>query len=145
MKIEVKKLDKTAELPQKFSEHAAGYDVRACLKEPLIIEPNKVILVPTGLAIAIETGYEVQIRPRSGLALKSQIGVLNSPGTIDPDYRGEVKIILFNFGTEPFEITHGMRIAQMVVAKYENPEWEVVESLSDTVRGVGGFGHTKYD
>lgn len=102
-------------------------------------------MVPTGLAIAIETGYEVQIRPRSGLALKNQIGVLNSPGTIDPDYRGEVKIILFNFGTEPFEITHGMRIAQMVVAKYENPAWEVVESLTDTVRGVGGFGHTKYD
>lgn len=145
MKIEVKKLDEAAELPQKFSEHAAGYDIRACIKEPMIIEPNKLVLVPTGLSIAIETGYEVQIRPRSGLALKNQIGVLNSPGTIDSDYRGEVKVILFNFGLESFEITNGMRIAQMVVAKYESPDWVVVDNLSDTVRGIGGFGHTKCD
>lgn len=145
MKIEVKKLDEAAELPQKFSEHAAGYDIRACIKEPMIIEPNKLVLVPTGLSIAIETGYEVQIRPRSGLALKNQIGVLNSPGTIDSDYRGEVKVILFNFGSESFEITNGMRIAQMVVAKYESPDWVVVDNLSDTVRGIGGFGHTKCD
>lgn len=145
MKIEVKKLDEAAELPQRFSEHAAGYDIRACIKEPMIIEPNKLVLVPTGLSIAIETGYEVQIRPRSGLALKNQIGVLNSPGTIDSDYRGEVKVILFNFGSEPFEITNGMRIAQMVVAKYESPDWVIVDKLSDTVRGIGGFGHTKCD
>lgn len=145
MKIEVKKLNAEAELPQKFSEHAAGYDVRACIEKSMIIEPNKLVLVPTGLSLAIETGYEVQIRPRSGLALKNNIGVLNSPGTIDSDYRGEVKIILFNFGSEPFEVTNGMRIAQMVVAKYENPDWVVVNNLSETVRGIGGFGHTKYD
>lgn len=143
MKIQVKKLNSQAELPKRYSDHAAGYDVCACLNQALVVEPNTVVLVPTGLAIAIEPGYEVQVRPRSGLALKHQIGVLNSPGTIDPDYRGEVKVILFNFGKEDFIITHGMRIAQLVISKYESPEWETVDDLSETVRGQGGFGHTK--
>lgn len=142
MKIEVKRLVDQASLPQKYSEHAAGYDICACLDTPLVVEPNTVVLVPTGLSIAIEAGYEVQIRPRSGLALKNQIGVLNSPGTIDPDYRGEVKIILFNFGKEHFTVTHGMRVAQMVISKYENPVWDEVDELSETDRGAGGFGHT---
>lgn len=143
MKIEIKKINSQAIMPKRYSEHAAGYDVCACLDKNIIVEPNTVVLVSTGLSIAIEPGYEVQIRPRSGLALKNQIGVLNSPGTIDPDYRGEVKIILFNFGKEHFTITHGMRIAQMVISKYETPEWAEVETLSETVRGEGGFGHTK--
>lgn len=143
MKIQVKKLNSQAELPKRYSDHAAGYDVCACLNQALVVEPNTVVLVPTGLAIAIEPGYEVQVRPRSGLALKHQIGVLNSPGTIDPDYRGEVKVILFNFGKEDFIITHGMRIAQLVISKYESPEWQTVDDLSETVRGQGGFGHTK--
>ena len=143
MKIEVKRINSQAILPKKYSEHAAGYDVCACLEKPIIIEANSVVLIPTGLSIAIDSGYEVQIRPRSGLALKNQIGVLNSPGTIDPDYRGEVKIILFNFGKEDFTVSHGMRIAQMVISKYENPTWTEVDELSETIRGEGGFGHTK--
>jgi dUTP pyrophosphatase len=143
MKIEVKRLNSQAIMPKKYSEHAAGYDICACLDKSIIVEANSVVLIPTGLAIAIETGYEVQIRPRSGLALKNQIGVLNSPGTIDPDYRGEVKVILYNFGKEHFTVSHGMRIAQMVISKYENPAWSEVTDLSETVRGEGGFGHTK--
>ncbi|MBI9032282.1 dUTP diphosphatase [bacterium] len=142
MKIEVKKISDKAVMPKKYSEHAAGYDICACLDKSIILEPTSVILVPTGLSIAIEAGYEVQVRPRSGLALNHQIGVLNSPGTIDPDYRGEVKVILFNFGKEPFAITHGMRIAQMVISKFESPLWEVVDDLNSTTRGEGGFGHT---
>lgn len=142
MKIEVKRLVPEAIMPKKYSEWAAGYDVCACLDKAIVLEANSVVLVPTGLSLAIEPGYEVQIRPRSGLALKNQIGVLNSPGTIDPDYRGEVKIILFNFGKEAFTISHGMRIAQMVISKYENPVWDEVDDLSETVRGEGGFGHT---
>ncbi len=143
MKIEIKKNDAKAIIPQKYSDHAVGYDVSACLSSDMLIEAGKVALVPTGLSIAIEPGYEVQIRPRSGLALKNQICVLNSPGTIDPDYRGEVKVILMNLGKEDFVIKHGMRIAQMVVAKYENVHFNEVDTLSETVRGDGGFGHTK--
>ena len=143
MNIEVKRINSQAILPKKYSEHAAGFDVCACLEKPIIIEANSVVLIPTGLSIAIDSGYEVQIRPRSGLALKNQIGVLNSPGTIDPDYRGEVKIILFNFGKEDFTVSHGMRIAQMVISKYENPTWTEVDELSETIRGEGGFVHTK--
>jgi dUTP pyrophosphatase len=143
MRIEIKKLNAKAIMPKRYSEHAAGYDICACLDKNIIVEPNSLVLIPTGLAIAIESGYEVQVRPRSGLALKHQIGVLNSPGTIDPDYRGEVKVILYNFGNEHFTVTDGMRIAQMVISKYEEPQWEIVEDLSETVRGQGGFGHTK--
>ncbi len=142
MKIEVKRIHKNASLPQRYSEHAAGYDICACLDKNIIIEPKSLVLVPTGLAIAIEPGYEVQVRPRSGLALKHQIGVLNSPGTIDPDYRGEVKVILYNFSNEHFTVTNGMRIAQMVISKYEEPVWDIVDELSETLRGQGGFGHT---
>ncbi len=143
MRIEIKKLNAKAIMPKRYSEHAAGYDICACLDKNIIVDPNSLVLIPTGLAIAIESGYEVQVRPRSGLALKHQIGVLNSPGTIDPDYRGEVKVILYNFGNEHFTVTDGMRIAQMVISKYEEPQWEIVEDLSETVRGQGGFGHTK--
>lgn len=143
MRIEIKKLNAKAIMPKRYSEHAAGYDICACLDKNIIVDPNSLVLIPTGLAIAIESGYEVQVRPRSGLALKHQIGVLNSPGTIDPDYRGEVKVILYNFGNEHFTVTDGMRIAQMVISKYEEAQWEIVEDLSETVRGQGGFGHTK--
>lgn len=142
MNIKVKKVDKKAKLPQRFSSGAAGYDLFARIDKSIFIEPNKVQLVSTGLAMEIEKGYEVQIRPRSGLALKHQIGILNSPGTIDSDYRGEVKIILFNFGSEPFEITDEMRVAQMVVAKYEVANIELVTDLSESERGDGGFGHS---
>ncbi|OQY38500.1 MAG: deoxyuridine 5'-triphosphate nucleotidohydrolase [Candidatus Cloacimonetes bacterium 4572_65] len=143
MKVEIRLLNEFAVKPKKYSESAVGYDVSAAIESALTIEPGKVLLVPTGFSMAIEPGYEAQIRPRSGLALKHQVGMLNSPGTIDPDYRGEVKVIMFNFGTTPFVIEPGMRIAQMVIAKYENVKFEIVDQLDDTLRGEGGFGHTK--
>ncbi len=143
MIIQIKKLNEKALLPKRYSEHAAGYDICACLDKDMTLAPKSIALIPTGLAIAIDEGYEVQVRPRSGLALKHQIGVLNSPGTIDPDYRGEVKVILYNFSDENFTISNKMRIAQIVVSKYESPDWVLVEELSETGRGQGGFGHTK--
>jgi dUTP pyrophosphatase len=129
-------------LPAYATEHAAGMDLCAAITNDMVIEPGKRTLVPTGLSIALPEGYEAQVRPRSGLALKSGITVLNSPGTIDADYRGEVQVILANLGTEPFTITRGMRIAQMVVASYERVEWQEVSSLPETARGAGGFGST---
>lgn len=117
-------------------------DIRAAVAGDLTLAPGVTVLVPTGFAIALPHGYEAQIRPRSGLALKHQIGVLNSPGTIDSDYRGEVCIILTNFGKEPFVIRRGDRIAQMVIARYARVLWEEKEDLDDTNRGAGGFGHT---
>jgi dUTP pyrophosphatase len=121
---------------------SAGMDLCACLNEELVILPGKRVLVPTGLFIEIPLGYEVQIRPRSGLAFKHGITVLNSPGTIDADYRGEIKVLLINHGDEDFNIVHGDRIAQMILAKHEQIEWEVVDSLTDTSRGAGGYGST---
>ena len=130
------------DLPAYATEHAAGMDLCAAVEADVIVAPGARILVPTGLTIALPDGYEAQIRPRSGLALKNGITLLNTPGTIDADYRGEVKIILANLGTEPFVITRGMRIAQMVVAAYARVEWDEVNELPESGRGAGGFGST---
>ena len=129
-------------LPQYATEQSAGVDLRANLNEPIVLKPLQRCLVPTGIYMALPKGYEAQVRPRSGLAIKKGIGVLNSPGTIDADYRGEVKVILVNLSNEPFEINPGERIAQMVVARYEKVEWDEVEVLDETERGEGGFGST---
>jgi len=129
-------------LPHYASELAAGADVRACIQEPIIIEPGSSALIPTGLRFAIPAGYEIQVRPRSGLALKNQITVLNTPGTIDADYRGEIGVILINHGKNTFIITPGMRIAQIVLARVERANFCLWESLISTSRGEGGFGHT---
>jgi len=130
------------DLPSYATAHAAGMDLCAALSTDMILAVGERKLVPTGLCIALPEGFEAQIRPRSGLALKSGLTVLNSPGTIDADYRGEVQIILANLGHEPFTITRGMRIAQMIVAPYTRVEWQQVESLPETQRGAGGFGST---
>ncbi len=131
-------------LPSYASIQAAGMDLCAAVPEgePLTLAPGRHAMVPTGLAIALPAGYEAQIRPRSGLAAKNAVTVLNSPGTIDADYRGEIKVILINLGAEPFTITRGMRIAQMVVAQHATVSWLQVDSLDDTARGAGGFGST---
>ena len=130
------------ELPGYTTEGSSGMDIRATVDENLIIESGKVALVPTNLSFEIPLGYEIQVRPRSGLAAKNSVGVLNSPGTIDSDYRGEVKIILMNFGKEDFVIKRGERIAQLVIAKVYKAEISVVTELESTARGTGGFGHT---
>lgn len=133
------------ELPAYASECAAGMDLRANLTEPVVLQPLERKLIPTGLFMELPSDCEAQIRPRSGLALKHGITVLNSPGTIDADYRGEVCVILVNLSQEPFEIRHGERIAQMVIAKFQQVEVQEVssrEELSDTERGAGGFGHS---
>jgi dUTP pyrophosphatase len=127
-------------LPFYSTEHSAGMDLRAFLSEPLVLKPMERTLISTGLFIEIPEGYEAQVRPRSGLAIKSGITVLNTPGTIDADYRGEVKVILINLSNEPFAVHNGDRIAQMVIAKYEKITWNQVEALSETERGAGGFG-----
>lgn len=129
-------------LPAYETAHAAGMDLRASLEAPLTIEPGRRALVPTGLYVEIPEGHEAQVRPRSGLAIKHGITVLNSPGTIDADYRGEINVILINLGDQPFEIRHGDRIAQMIVAKHERVNWELTDELNSTERGKGGFGHT---
>nr|WP_179218774.1 dUTP diphosphatase [Saccharibacillus sp. O23] len=129
-------------LPRKMTELAAGYDLQAAVLEPLVLQPMQRALVPTGLAIAMPGGLEAQIRPRSGLAFKHGITCLNSPGTIDADYRGEIKVLLINLGQEPFTIARGERIAQMVFQEVPEIELAPVEELSETVRGAGGFGHT---
>ena len=129
-------------LPKYGTEHSAGMDLEAAIDAPVTLKPGERAIVATGLAIALPTGYEAQIRPRSGLAAKNGVTVLNTPGTIDADYRGEVKVILANLGTEPFTVERGMRIAQMVVAAYNRVEWNAVDSLDETARGTGGFGST---
>lgn len=130
------------DLPTYATEASAGMDLRANLTEPVILQPGERKLIPTGLFIALPVGYEAQVRPRSGLALKHGVTVLNSPGTIDADYRGEIGVVLINHAKEPFEIADGERIAQMVVARHEQVMWQTVETLDDTARGAGGFGHT---
>jgi dUTP pyrophosphatase len=130
------------DLPKYSTDASAGMDLRANLEVDLIIKPMDRILIPTGLFLEIPLGYEAQIRPRSGLAVKNGITILNSPGTIDADYRGEVCIILINLSKEDFIIKDGERICQMVIAKHEKAEWVTVQSLEKTVRGTGGFGHT---
>ncbi len=129
-------------MPSYATEHSAGMDVRANLDSPVTLAPMQRVLVPTGLRIALPHGYECQIRPRSGLALKHGITVANAPGTIDADYRGEIGVILINLSSEPFVINDGERICQMVIAPYSRVEWEPAESLDATERGEGGFGHT---
>ena len=140
MKVEIINKSKHA-LPAYATTASAGMDLRANLDEPMVLAPLQRALVPTGLYMALPEGYEAQVRPRSGLAIKKGITVLNSPGTIDADYRGEVCVILVNLSNEPFTITDGERIAQMVIARHEQVEWLPVEVLSDTERGAGGFGH----
>ncbi len=129
-------------LPAYATSLSAGMDLRANLDEPIVLKPLQRCLVPTGLYIALPEGYEAQVRPRSGLALKKGIGVLNAPGTIDADYRGEICVILVNLSSEDFVVGDGERIAQMVVARHEQVRWSEVEVLDDTERGAGGFGHT---
>lgn len=129
-------------LPTYETEQSAGMDLTAALEEAFDLEPGMRTLIPTGLAIALPKGFEAQIRPRSGLAFKHGVTVLNSPGTVDADYRGEIKVLLANLGTEPFTVERGMRIAQMVIAKHEHISWTVVEDLDETDRGSGGFGST---
>lgn len=140
MKIRIKSL--SGVLPQYETAGAAGMDIRAYLNEPVTINPGERALVPTGLFMEIPEGYEVQIRARSGLAIKKGIGLVNGIGTIDSDYRGEVKVPLINWGQEPFTVSNGERIAQMVAAAYIKAEIEPAEELSETERGAGGFGHT---
>ena len=130
------------ELPEYSTQHAAGMDLRANLKDEVILKPLERKLIPTGLFIELPVGFEAQVRPRSGLALKKGITVLNSPGTIDADYQGEIMVILINLSSENFVIQHGERIAQMIVAAHETVNWERVEILEETSRGEGGFGHT---
>ncbi len=130
------------QLPAYATELSAGMDLRANIAEPIELQPLQRVLVPTGLFMALPAGYEAQVRPRSGLAIKKGVTVLNSPGTIDADYRGEVCVILVNLSNEPFIITDGERIAQMVIARHEQVEWSEVDVLDDTTRGAGGFGHT---
>jgi len=129
-------------LPQYATEFSAGVDLRANIEAPIELRPMERKLIPTGLFMALPPGYEAQVRPRSGLAIKHGITVLNTPGTIDADYRGEVCVILVNLSDEPFLIADGERIAQMVIARHEQAEWEPVEVLSETERGAGGFGHS---
>ena len=126
--------------PAYATEQSAGVDLRAHLEAPMVLQPLQRMLVPTGLFMALPAGYEAQVRPRSGLALKHGISVLNTPGTIDADYRGEIKVILVNLSDQAFEILPGERIAQMVIARHEKVEWEEVDTLEETARGTGGFG-----
>ena len=129
-------------MPEYATPSSAGMDVRANIETPITLMPMQRVLVPTGLRIQLPVGYECQIRPRSGLALKHGVTVLNSPGTIDADYRGEIGVVLINLSDTPFVINNGERICQMVVAPYSHVEWDAVESLDATERGEGGFGHT---
>ena len=128
--------------PSYATEASAGMDLRACIDEPLLLRPLERALVPTGIFIELPVGYEAQIRPRSGLATKRGITVINAPGTVDADFRGELRVSLVNLSNDPFEVVPGERIAQMVVAAHEKVEWEDVESLSETERGAGGWGST---
>lgn len=129
-------------LPARATEHAAGFDLRARVEGELVVPPGGRALVPTGIAIELPAGFEAQVRPRSGLALRHGVTMLNTPGTIDADYRGEVGVVLVNHGQEPFPIRRGDRIAQLVVQRLPEIEWEEVDALADSARGAGGFGHT---
>ena len=141
-KVLIKKLDPTVELPAYKTEGASGMDLMALVKEPINLKPNSSCLVPTGLAVAFSSDFEIQIRPRSGLAAKNSISVLNTPGTIDSDYRGEIKVILFNHGKNDFLINNKDRIAQMILTPVVKMELEETETLPETIRGEGGFGST---
>lgn len=142
--ISMKRLDAAHDLPlpERATEHAAGFDLRACVATPVVVPAGGRTLVPTGFAIALPVGYEAQIRPRSGLALGSGVTLLNAPGTIDADYRGEIGVIIVNHGTSPVTIARGDRIAQMVIHRLPDVALEAVADLPETSRGAGGFGHT---
>lgn len=142
MKVRYRLLSASALAPQRMTEHSAGFDLFADLSAPVLIVPGQRALIPTGIAIEVPAQHEAQIRPRSGLAAKLGLGVLNSPGTIDPDYRGEVKVILINLGDEEVVVQPGMRIAQMVICPVLHCNMIESEELTDTDRGEGGFGHT---
>ncbi len=144
VRVDVKRLPHGNDLPLPAyaTEQSAGLDLMAAVDADVILAPGERSLVPTGIAIALPPGYEAQVRPRSGLALKNGVTVLNSPGTVDADYRGEVGVILANLGVEPFTVSRGMRIAQMVVAPVTQLAWNEVDDLSDSARGAGGFGST---
>ena len=142
VKVLIKRLDPLVKLPSYKTEGASGMDLMAFIKEPINISPNSSYLVPTGLSVAISENYEIQIRPRSGLAAKNNISVLNTPGTIDSDYRGEIKVIIFNHSKQNFIINNGDRIAQMILSPILKMELEETDNLPDTVRGEGGFGST---
>lgn len=142
MKISIKQLNDKAEYPRYQTKHAAGMDVAACINEPVTIAPHERAIIPTGFAIALPPGYEAQIRARSGMAAKFGIMPANGVGTIDADYRGEVGVILLNSSNEAFTVDPGMRIAQMVITKYETIEWDTVDELDETARGKGGYGST---
>ena len=135
-------LDADVDLPRAMSEHAAGLDVRATVDEPLVLQPGGRAAVPTGLQMAVPPGAEIQVRPRSGLAFRHGVTVINAPGTIDADYRGEVKVLLINHGSEPFTVERGMRVAQLVVARVASVAVVPTDDLDDTSRGSGGFGST---
>jgi len=144
MDLKLKKIDKSLNnpLPAYATEHAAGMDITSAGVDDIILEAGTTGLIPTNLILEVPIGYEAQIRPRSGLALKHNIGIINSPGTIDADYRGELKILLTNFGKQPFTVKFGERIAQMIISKVEKAELVISEDLSNTTRSSGGFGHT---
>jgi dUTP pyrophosphatase len=142
MKVLIRKLSEKSIIPEYKTLGSSGFDISACLDEDIILAPQSVAMVKTGLSLELPEGFEAQVRSRSGLALKNGVFVLNSPGTIDNDYRGELCVILANFSTEPFIIEHGMRIAQVIIAKYEQFPIEIVENLTETQRGTGGFGST---
>ena len=142
VKVLIKKLDPAVELPKYKTNGASGMDLMAFIKQSIKLAPKNSCLVPTGLSVAFSEDYEIQIRPRSGLAAKNNISVLNTPGTIDSDYRGEIKIILFNHGNSEFVINNKDRVAQMILTPVQKMELEVVENLPDTLRGKGGFGST---
>lgn len=129
-------------LPAYATEHAAGMDIRAAVTEPVVLQPGQRAMIPTGLHVELPPGIEAQIRPRSGLAARNGITMLNSPGTIDADYRGEIRVIVINHGNQPFTVQRGDRVAQMIVAPVIQVRWQDAESLNDTKRGHGGFGHT---
>jgi len=142
--VPIRRLDGSPDgpLPDYQSDHAAGMDVHARLDGPVTIEPGRVALIPTGFAIAVPEGYEMQVRPRSGLAARHAVSLPNSPGTIDADYRGEVKVIVINHGEQPFTVEPGMRVAQMILKPVPRVVWQEVDELPITARGEGGFGHT---
>lgn len=142
-RIKVKIINRSGhELPAYETHSAAGMDVRACLEQPVVLKPLERALIPTGLRVQLPQGYEMQIRPRSGLALRNGITLVNTPGTVDADYRGEIGVIVINLSNEPFVINDGERICQMVVSSYTRVDWVPVDRLDETERGDGGFGHT---
>lgn len=142
MKIKIQKVQKNAQLPEYQTDGAAAVDLHACITEPIVLKAGKTLVVPSGIAIELPNGFEAQVRGRSGLAAKHAIGLANGIGTIDSDFRGEIGVILINWGEHDFTIEPGMRIAQLVVSHYETVEWEEVDTLSETIRGDGKFGGT---